>query len=98
MDQFVLYVLYARDKYGISLDDIEVNIEALSDGKCHKKIITERDITDVQRLITNSIGQMQSYLIDTINNIAAPIELFPKTPKIYTCNNCNFKALCFKST
>jgi len=66
----------------------------LENGTMDERVITAKDIEDVERFIKSSIEHMQSYLEDKDSNFAKGTGFFPVTSDEKACSRCNFVEVC----
>jgi len=66
----------------------------LENGTVDGRVITARDIENVERFIKSSIENMQGYLEDKDSNFAKGTGYFPVTSDEKACSRCNFVEVC----
>jgi hypothetical protein len=59
-----------------------------------ERVITDKDIKDVEGFIKSSVENMHGYLEDKDSNFAKGTGYFPVTSDEKACSRCNFVEVC----
>jgi CRISPR/Cas system-associated exonuclease Cas4 (RecB family) len=94
--QLACYALFAVDRWQVDtlkIQTIEYNLFSL---KSISEQVSENVISNVKKIILESISEMKSMLRDEASNRAVK-EDFPMVDDKIKCAYCNFKKICFPS-
>ncbi|MBU0677355.1 MAG: PD-(D/E)XK nuclease family protein [Verrucomicrobia bacterium] len=94
--QLAVYGLWALIKHGIPVENLQIHLEYLMLGETHSMTLSENDLEEVKERISESVGDMRSYLVggDLAKNQAMPMEVWDLAATSSVCTRCNFYELC----
>lgn len=93
--QVKVYAKYAKEKFKLNETlEIKADLVYLENGTMDERVITTKDIEDVESFINDSIENMQGYLEDKDSNFAKGTGYFPVTNDEKACSRCNFIEVC----
>lgn len=92
--QLALYAYYLMQKYGASVEDIEIRNEYVLTGVQRSYSLTKTDINVMLEKMKQSIHMMRRYQLDMISNEPVDLDEFPQTDYRQRCEKCNYKELC----
>ncbi|MCP3761205.1 PD-(D/E)XK nuclease family protein [Domibacillus sp. A3M-37] len=96
--QLALYAYYIMQKYGASVEEIEIRNEYVLTGVQKSYRLSDADIELMLQKMKQSVHMMRRYQLDMISN--EPVELgdFPRTDHERRCETCNYKEICLASS
>jgi CRISPR/Cas system-associated exonuclease Cas4 (RecB family) len=92
--QLSCYAMYAMEKWGVDPENvtlIEYNLFANQGAEFN---VTGAEIENTKTYIAGSIVDMQSLLVDVVNNVPKEESAFLKMQDEGTRANCNFRKVC----
>ncbi|MFJ7661902.1 PD-(D/E)XK nuclease family protein [Lysinibacillus sp. NPDC097162] len=92
--QLALYAYYIQQKYGVSLEKIEVYNEYLVTGERKQYMFTSFDMDNILHTFRHSVLEMKKFQADILLNEPVDLEDFEQTQDKWRCLRCNFKELC----
>lgn len=93
--QLALYAYYVQQKYGVTLEKIEVYNEYLLTGQRKQYTFTSFDMDTILHTFRRSVLEMKKFQADILTNEPVDIEDFQQTTDEWRCKGCNFKELCY---
>lgn len=93
-EQVLLYALFLQNKYGVSLQDVEIRIEYLLAGECMVVQVQPEDLQRIEQQVADSANEMKQLLADKNENKPLPVEAFEALPERLKCTFCNFREIC----
>jgi predicted RecB family nuclease len=93
-DQVALYVLFVREKYGASPEQITARLEYLNLKSSMEMRFTPEELQAVEKNALASMEEMKGLLSDPALNVPRPKEEFALTEAREQCPWCNFYELC----
>ena len=91
--QLTCYAIYARQKWGASLDRIKVTAFNLSENTRYDLKLSPDLVYGMKEYIKGSVSDMKKLLSDPARNIGA-VDKFPQTNQTQNCRLCNFRGVC----
>ncbi|OES46185.1 hypothetical protein BA724_15980 [Domibacillus iocasae] len=92
--QLALYAYYIIQKYGASVEEIEIRNEYVLTGVQKSYQLSEADIEIMLQKMKQSIHMMRRYQLDMISNEPVELRDFPRTEYERRCETCNYKEVC----
>lgn len=92
--QLALYAYYIMQKYGASVEEIEIRNEYVLTGVQRAYELTKNDIGLMLQKMKQSIHMMRRYQLDMISNEPVDLHEFPRTDYEQRCEKCNYKEIC----
>jgi len=93
--QVKVYAKCAKEKFKLNETlEIKADLVYLENGTMDERVITAKDIKDVEGFINDSIESMRGYVEDKEFNKAKVKENFPLADKEDVCYSCNFIEIC----
>jgi hypothetical protein len=93
--QVAIYALYAREKWGVHLDNVMGGLVYLTgSGEAVSVKADEATLETCKDEMRASIGAMKTLLEDPAANRARSLEMFPQHPDPKACARCPFRRPC----
>jgi CRISPR/Cas system-associated exonuclease Cas4 (RecB family) len=92
--QLSCYAMYAMDKWGIDSEKVKLIEYNLLANQGVEFIVGASEIENTKTYIAGSIADMQSLLVDVVNNVPKEESAFLKMQDEGTRANCNFRKVC----
>lgn len=87
--QLAVYAIHGRREWGAAPHELRGHIAYLDRGEVAEFDIGERELSQAEQTIRDSLGTMRN-----LHESDPPAELFPMTSETGVCAMCNFKRLC----
>ena len=91
--QMGCYALYARETYGVKLEDVVTRRFDLNRGVLYEHTPTERSLDEILAYVRGSVADMLALLEDQQDNTTEE-EKFRKVERRDVCLKCNFLKVC----
>jgi CRISPR/Cas system-associated exonuclease Cas4 (RecB family) len=92
--QLSCYAMYAMDKWGIDSEKVKLIEYNLLANQGVEFTVGASEIENTKTYIAGSIADMQSLLVDVVNNVPKEESAFLKMQDEGTRANCNFRKVC----
>ena len=92
--QLSCYAMYAMDKWGTDPEKVKLIEYNLLANQGVEFIVGASEIENTKTYIAGSIADMQSLLVDVVNNAPKEENAFLKMQDEGTRANCNFRKVC----
>lgn len=94
--QMGIYGLWAHVRHGLPIGQIHVHLEYLLPSRVESATLTDADVTHIQQVIRESVGEMTEYLDggDLRRNQPLPQDQWELAADTDLCRHCNFYELC----
>ena len=92
--QLSCYAMYAMDKWGIDSEKVKLIEYNLLANQGVEFTVGASEIENTKTYIAGSIADMQSFLVDVVNNMPKEESAFLKMQDEGTRANCNFRKVC----
>jgi CRISPR/Cas system-associated exonuclease Cas4 (RecB family) len=92
--QLACYAMYAMDKWGVDPEKVKLVEYNLLANQGVEFSVGVSEIENTKTYIAGSIADMQSVLVDVVNNMPKEESAFLKMQDEGTRANCNFRKVC----
>ncbi len=92
--QLSCYAMYAMEKWGVDPENVKLIEYNLLANQGVEFTVGASEIENTKTYIAGSIADMQSFLVDVVNNMPKEESAFLKMQDEGTRANCNFRKVC----